>query len=542
MTGHGQPEGGTNVGPASLSERVLREIFFPPFQAAVQRGGAFNVMPSYNEIDGVPSHANRWLLTHVLREEMGFKGAVVSDYWGIHDLERLHHIEPDLTGAAVRALKAGVDFDAPDGNAYAKLPEALAAGRVTQAEIDTAVKRMLRMKFLAGLFENPYADAKYAEAITDNAEARALATEAARRSVILLKNDGTLPLHADALKTLAVIGPNAAVAQLGGYSNVPRHTVSPLDGIKAKLGSRVRVVTAEGVRLTDKGDWNADEVVLADPAENRRRIQEAVQVAQGADAVVLLIGGSAATSREAWADNHLGDTTSLELVGEQNELARAMFALGKPVVVVLINGRPQAVTEVAARANALLEGWYLGQEGGTALADILFGDANPGGKLPVTIPRSVGQLPLVYNEKPSAHRGYLFDSREPLFPFGFGLSYTTFEIGAPQLSATQIPANGSVTVTVNVRNTGKVAGDEVVQLYLRDVVSSVTRPMKELRGFKRVTLAPGASTTVTFTLDSNALALWDKDMKHVVEPGEFQVMVGPSSSNLKSASFNVTRS
>jgi beta-glucosidase len=541
MTGHGQPEGGTNVGPASISERVLREIFFPPFEAAV-RAGALNVMASYNEIDGVPSHANGWLLDHVLRQEMGFKGAVVSDYWGIDDLERLHHVEPDLTSAAVRALKAGVDFDTPDGNAYAKLPEALAQGRVTQAEIDTAVRRMLRMKFLAGLFENPYADAKYAETITDNAEARAVATEAARRSVVLLKNDGTLPLHAEALETLAVIGPNAAVARLGGYSNVPRHAVSPLDGIKAKLGNRVRVVTAEGVRLTDKGDWNADEVVLADPQENRRRIQEAVQVAQGADAIVLAIGGSAATSREAWADNHLGDTTSLELVGEQNELARALFALGKPVVVVLINGRPQAVTEIAARANALLEGWYLGQEGGTALADILFGDANPGGKLPVTLPRSVGQLPLVYNEKPSAHRGYLFDSRDPLFPFGFGLSYTTFEIGAPQLSATQIPVNGSVTVTVSVRNTGKVAGDEVVQLYLRDVVSSVTRPLKELRGFKRVTLAPGAGTTVTFTLDSNALALWDANMKRVVEPGEFHVMVGPNSTQLQSASFVVTRS
>jgi beta-glucosidase len=540
MTGHGQPEGGTNVGPASISERVLREIFFPPFQAAIQRAGALSVMPSYNEIDGVPSHGNGWLLTRILREEMGFKGAVASDYWGIDDLERLHHVEPDLTSAAVRALKAGVDFDLPDGNAFAKLPEALKAGRVTQAEIDTAVRRMLRLKFLAGLFESPYADAKAAEAITDNAEARALAEEAARRAVVLLKNDGTLPLRADALKTLAVIGPNAAVAQLGGYSNVPRRAISVLEGIRTKLGNRARVVTAEGVRLTDKGDWNADEVVLADPEANRGRIAEAVQVAQGADAIVLVVGGSAATSREAWADNHLGDTTSLELVGEQNELARAMFALGKPCVVVLLNGRPHSVTEIAERANALIEGWYLGQEGGTAMADILFGDANPGGKLPITIPRSVGQLPLTYNEKPSAHRGYLFASREPLFPFGFGLSYTTFEIGEPRLSASQIGMAGSVTVDVSVRNTGKVAGDEVVQLYLRDVVSSVTRPLKELRGFKRVTLAPGASTNVSFTLDSTAFAMWDKDMKHVVEPGEFKIMVGPSSTQLKSVSLQVS--
>jgi beta-glucosidase len=541
MTGHGQPEGGTNVAPASISERVLRTTFFPPFQAAIQRAGALHVMPSYNEIDGVPSHANRWLLTHILREEMGFKGSVVSDYWGIEQMETIHHIEPDALSAGVRALKAGVDFDLPNGEAYTKLPEALAAGRVTQAEIDAAVRRMLRIKFLAGLFENPYADAKYAQSITDNAEARALAEEAARRAAILLKNDGTLPLRANSLKTLAVIGPNAAVVELGGYSNVPAHSVSILDGIRTKLGNRVRVVTAEGVRITDKGDWYEDEVVLADPAANRRRIAEAVQVAQGADAIVLVVGGNGATSREGWdAATHLGDAASLDLVGEQNELARAMFALGKPVVVVLINGRPQSVVEIANRANALIEGWYLGQEGGTAMADILFGDANPGGKLPLTIPRSVGQVPITYNEKPSSRRGYLFESREPLFPFGFGLSYTTFDIGAPRLSASRIRTDGSVTVNVDVRNTGKMAGDEVVQLYIRDGVSSVTRPVKELKGFRRVTLAPGAATTVSFTLDRNAFALWDKDMHYTVEPGEFHIMAGPNSVDLKSVSLDVT--
>ena len=233
----------------------------------------------------------------------------------------------------------------------------------------------------------------------------------------------------------------------------------------------------------------------------------------------------------------MGDATSLDLVGEQNELARAMFALGKPVVVVLINGRPYSVNEIAARANALVEGWYLGQEGGTAMADILFGDANPGGKLPVTIARSVGQLPMFYNQKPSAHRGYIFDSKEPLFPFGFGLSYTTFDIGAPQLSADHIGVDGSVKVGVEVRNTGKVTGDQVVQLYVRDVVSSVTRPVKELKGFRRVTLAPGAATRVEFTLDREAFALWDKDMKRVVEPGEFTIFAGPNSVELKPATL-----
>jgi beta-glucosidase len=540
MTGHGQPEAGTNVGPASISERVLREVFFPPFETVVKRTNIMSVMPSYNEIDGMPSHANHWLLTRILRQEMGFKGAVASDYWGIAQLQELHHVEPDLTGAAVRALNAGVDFDLPNGNAYEKLPEALAAGRVTQAQIDEAVRRMLRLKFLAGLFENPYGDVKTAQAITDNAEARAVAEEAARRAAILLKNDGTLPLRADALKTIAVIGPNAAVAEIGGYSNVPSHAISLLDGIRAKAGSRVKVVTAEGVKITDKGDWHGDEVVLADPAQNRTRIQEAVQVAREADVIVLAVGGNGATSREAWADNHLGDRSTLDLVGEQNELARAMFALGKPVIVVLIHGRPNSVVEIAEKANAIVEAWYPGQEGGTALAAILFGDANPGGKLPITIPRNVGQVPYAYNTKPSARRGYLFDNKEPLFPFGFGLSYTTFEIGAPTLSASKIGKDAAVTVKVDVRNTGKVAGDEVVQLYVRDLVSSVTRPVKELRGFKRVTLAPGAAATVEFKLDAGALSFWDKDMKRVVEPGTFEVMVGADSVKLKTVTLDVT--
>jgi beta-glucosidase len=537
MTGHGQPESGTNVGPANISERILREVFFPPFIQAVKRGHAQAVMPSYNEIDGIPSHANRWLLGDILRGEMGFDGVVVSDYWGILDLARLHHVEPDAMMAGVRALTAGVDVDFPDGDSYDKLPQALKAGLVTQQQIDTAVRRVLRMKFLAGLFENPYADADAAVKITNNAEARALATEAARKVVVLLKNDGTLPLRMGSLKTLAVIGPNAASEQIGGYSDVPKHVVTMLEGIQKKVGDKVKVVHAEGVRITDQGDWWMDEVKLAKPEENRARIADAVKVAKDADAILLFVGGNASVSREAWDYNHMGDSTSLDLVGEQNELARAMFALGKPVVVVLINGRPYSVNEIAARANALVEGWYLGQEGGTAMADVLFGDANPGGKLPVTVARSVGQLPMYYNQKPSAHRGYIFDSKEPLFPFGFGLSYTTFEIGAPQLSAEKIGVDGSVKVTVDLRNTGKMAGDEVVQLYVRDVVSSVTRPVKELKGFKRVTLAPGAATSVEFTLDREAFALWDKNMKRVVEPGEFTIYSGSNSADLKSATL-----
>jgi len=540
MTGHGQPEGGTNVGPASISERTLREVFFPPFAAAIHSAHALNVMPSYNEIDGIPSHGNYWLLHDILRGEMGFTGAVVSDYEGIEQLVTLHHVEPDFLHAAARAMHAGVDSDLPDGAAYAKLPEALSKGLVTQEQIDTAVRRMLRMKFLAGLFENPYADAKAAQAITNNPEARALAVQAARETTVLLKNDGLLPLNTS-MRTLAVIGPNAARVDLGGYSNVPNHTVSLLDGIKTKVGSRVKVVSAEGVRITDKGDWYSDAVQLADREANLARIKEAVEVAKGADEIVLAIGSSSAVSREGWDQaTHLGDRADLGLIAQQNELAQAIFALGKPVVVVLINGAPLSIPEVADKANALLEAWYPGQEGGTALADILFGDANPGGKLPLTIARSLGQLPMYYNQKPTAHRGYLFDTTKPLFPFGFGLSYTTFEIGAPRLSATRINPDQTVTVSVEVRNTGKVAGDEVVQLYLHDVVSSVTRPIEELKGFRRVTLAPGESKSVQFTLDREAFALWNQEMKRVVEPGAFEIMVGPNSVDLKTATLEVT--
>jgi beta-glucosidase len=539
MTGHGQPESGTNIGPANISERILREVFFPPFQAAIERGNAQAVMPSYNEIDGLPSHANRWLLRDVLRGEMKFNGLVTSDYFAIKELIDVHHTTTDPMSAAVRALKAGVDADLPNGESYPLLIDALKKGLITQEEIDAPVRRMLRLKFDAGLFEQPYADAKYAEQITDNAEARALALEAARKSVVLLKNDGALPLKRTSLRKLAVIGPNAAHADMGGYSNVPRHAVSVLDGIRTKVGKDIEIVTHEGVRLTEKGDWHEDEVVFADPVQNRARIKEAVGVAQGADAVVLVIGGSSVIFREAWAKNHLGDRPDLGLFGEQGELAQAMFALGKPVVVVLINGQPLSIPEVAAKANAIVEGWYLGQEGGTAMADILFGDANPGGKLPVTVARSVGHLPVFYNAKPSARRGYVAESTGPLFPFGFGLSYTSFDISAPKLASSRIDPSGSVKLAVDVRNTGNVRGDEVVQIYVRDVASSVTRPLKELKAFQRVTLEPGASTTVEFTLDKKAFAFWNEDMQYVVEPGEFQIMSGPDSVNLKSTKLEI---
>jgi beta-glucosidase len=541
MAGYGVPEAGTNVGPAEITRRTLLQMYLPAFHAAIREADAQVVMASYNEIGGIPSHANRWMLTDLLRHQWGFKGVVLSDYEGIEQLMSLHHVAGNLTDAAAMSLRAGVDDDMPDGEAFAHLPQALAQGKVTQAQIDTAVRRVLRLKFLAGLFEHPYADAAYARKITDDAQARALAVKAAQESIILLKNDGTLPLDAHRIRTLAVIGPNAAVARLGGYSNVPAHSVSILQGIRNLVGHRVRVVYARGVRLVAKGDQYTDQVVLPTPAQNLERIRQAVRVARTADEIVLAIGTRGALCREGWADNHLGDRDSLRLIDQQQQLADAMFALGKPVVVVLINGCPLAVNTIAKKANALIEGWYLGQEGGTAMADVLFGKTDPGGKLPVTIPRSVGFVPYNYDEKPSAHRGYQFADNSPLFPFGYGLSYTTFDVGRPVLSAASIPSHGTVTVTVPVRNTGKVAGDEVVQLYVHELVTSVTEPTKVLRGFRRVSLAPGASTDVRFELGWHDFAIWDENMHHLVEPGTVQIMAGPDSAHLQTATLQVTR-
>jgi beta-glucosidase len=540
LTGHCQPESGTNTGPANISERVLREYFFPPFEQVVRLTGIQAVMASYNEIDGVPSHANKWLLGDVLRGEWGYSGAVVSDYYAIDELVGRHNVAKDKTEAALMALSAGVDTDLPSGGTYSTLFDSVRKGRVPEAAVDQAVRRMLALKFRAGLFENPYADAEAAVKITNNAEAVTLARTSAQRSMVLLKNDGVLPLSLGSKPpTIAVIGPSAAVARLGGYYGLPPVTVSILEGIKAKVGNRANIVFAQGVKITEGDDWWADEVKLADPAVNRKLIAEVVEAARKVDQIILTLGDTEQTSREGWAESHLGDRSSLDLVGEQQELFDALKALGKPITVVLINGRPPSINKISEQANAIVEGWYLGEQGGNAVADVLLGDVNPGGKLPVTFARNAGQLPFFYNHKPSARRGYLFDNKEALYPFGHGLSYTSFEIGAPTLSSAKIAPNGKVTVTVNVRNTGKRVGDETVQIYVRDKVSSVTRSVKDLRAFKRITLAAGASQNVSFTLDEQAFRMWNDKMERVVEPGEFEIMAGNSSANVKSVTLTV---
>ncbi|HEX5834464.1 MAG TPA: glycoside hydrolase family 3 N-terminal domain-containing protein [Pyrinomonadaceae bacterium] len=540
---HGQPESGTNIGPVNFSERTLREYFLPSFKAAVVEAGIMSVMPSYNEIDGVPSHANKWLLQTLLRDEWGFKGHVVSDYYAIPQMQDLHRLTSDKPTTAKLAIEAGVDTELPDPDAFPTLLQLVKAGQVSEATLNEAVARNLRAKFLLGLFENPYVDVERAARVTNSSEHRALAAEAARRSITLLKNENNLlPLNLSGLKSIAVIGPNAAQVHLGGYSDDPKRGVSVLQGIKDKVGDRVKVVYAEGCKITKEGgDWFADTAHLSDPADDQKLIGEAVSVARTADVALLVLGGNEDTNKEGWADNHLGDRDSLELVGRQNDLVKAVLETGKPVVVLLINSGPLSINYIAENVPAILEGFYLGQETGVGVADVLFGDYNPAGKLTISFPRSVGQLPLFYNRKPTARRGYLFANKEPLFPFGFGLSYTTFAYSNLKINPAKIGPADNATVSVTITNTGKRAGDEIVQLYIRDLVSSVTRPIMELKDFRRISLAPGESKTVEFVLTPDKLSFLDLNLKSVVEPGWFDVMVGTSSVKHETVKLEVIR-
>jgi beta-glucosidase len=538
FTAHGTPEGGRNTAPGNYSPHVVREVFLPPFEAAVREAGVATVMASYNELDGLPSHANHWLLTDLLRGEYGFPGLVVSDYFGVAELERKHHVVADLPASGRKALEAGVDLEVPEAEGFKTLVADQKAGRVSQASIDRAVARVLRAKFLLGLFEHPYVDPKLeGERPAD----RALARQAADEAIVLLKNSGNLlPLDAARLKTIAVIGPNAATVRLGGYSGVPDRPVSVVDGLRAKLGDKVKVVTAPGCGLTtgNRG-WSDDLVTLPDPREDAHQTVEAAKLAATADVVLLVLGQNEQLSREGWADNHVGDRMTLDLPGKQMELARAVLATGKPTVLLLIHGSPLSINELARTVPAILDGFYLGEETGDAVADVLFGDVSPSGKLPLSTPRSVGTIPAYYNYKPSARRLYLFEEPGPLWAFGSGLSYTTFGYDKLAVKPERIAPDGHTTVSVTVTNTGKRAADEVVQLYIHDLVSSITRPVQELKGFRRIHLKPGEAKRVEMPLGFDELSFFDEHGKRVVEPGRFEVMVGGSSTDVKKTNLDV---
>jgi len=532
---HGQPESGTNCAPVNVSERLLRDTFLFPFKEVIKKAQVVSVMPSYNEIDGIPSHANKWLLRDVLRNEWGFKGFVVSDYYAVTELNLREEaisnsVARDKDEAAILAVEAGVNIELPDPDCYPNLVQLVRDGKVDEALLDELIAPMLQYKFELGLFEDPYVDAELIDYEIRLENERELALDAAHQTITLLKNnDNLLPLIPNKKQKIAVIGPNADRILLGGYSGKPVYNSTVLEGIKEKAGNNVEVLYSEGCRLTIGGSWNDDEVIFADPEENKALIAEAVKVAEKADIVILVVGDNEQTSREAWNINHMGDRANLELFGMQNELVQEIHKTGKPIVGVVFNGRPISINFMKKNIPAIIECWYLGQESGRAVADVIFGAYNPGGKLPISVPISAGHVPCFYNYKPAARRGYLGDEINPLFAFGYGLSYTTFLFNNIRLEKSIISTNESTKVFVDITNTGKVQGDEIVQLYIRDVFSSVTRPIKELKGFKRINLQPGETKTVELNIYPEHLAFTDIDKNFTVEPGDFEIMIGNSS-------------
>lgn len=546
FVGYGSSEGGRNAGPVHMGRRELLEVDLLPFRKAVEAGAA-SIMPAYNEIDGVPCTTNQELLEDVLRNDWGFDGMVITDCGAIDMLASGHDVAADGRDAAVQAIRAGIDMEM-SGEMFGKhLVKAVHAGQLEEEVLDRAVRRVLTLKFRLGLFESPYADPDRAEQVIGSAEHVELARKLAGEGIVLLKNEGVLPLAPGAGK-IAVIGPNADVGynQLGDYTSPqPRDKVTTvLGGIRTKLADTPeQVLYAPGCRI--KGD-------------SREGFEFALSTAEQADTVVMVVGGSSArdfgegsidlktgaskVTGNSESDMDCGegiDRLSLSLSGVQLELIQEIHKLGKPLVVVYINGRPIAEPWIDEHADAILEAWYPGQEGGHAVADILFGDVNPSGRLTVSIPKHVGQLPVYYNGKRSRGKRYLEVDSQPRYPFGFGLSYTEFTYDKLSVSSDSIHKNEEVQVRVEVKNTGQRAGAEVVQLYVTDVASTVTRPGKELKGFRKVFLQPGESKTVEFTVGPEQLQYIGANYEPVVEPGEFQVHVGKHVNELLSANFIV---
>lgn len=550
FVGYGAPEGGMNWAPAHIGARELREVYLHPFEAAVVEGGVRSVMNGYHELDGVPCAANGQLMNGLLRDTWGFDGIIVSDYFAVDQLNVYHRLAADKVEAAAVALTAGIDTELPSTDCYGKpLAKAVEDGLIAMETVDEAVRRTLRLKFELGLFESPYVDESAAEATTS--AQRDLAGEVARKSIVLLSNDGTLPLAPEA--NIAVIGPNADNARnlFGDYS-YPAHiesllemrdkhnvfeipipddvgfkeitdeTSSILDALRSEFGDSVTY--AKGCSVND-----SDTTGFA----------EAVRLARAADVVILMVGDKAGLTRDCTSGEGR-DRSSLDLPGVQEDLVRAVIETGTPVVTVLVVGRPCGSEFLHQNSSAVVLAWLPGEEGGAAVADVIAGRFNPGGKLPMTFPRTVGQVPIYYGHKISGGRShwqgdYVDGPTSPLYPFGFGLSYTTFDIDDAEIETPSIGEGESVRVRVSLRNIGEMAGEEVVQVYVRDSEASVTRPVLELKSFARVGLDAGRSMTVQFEVPIGQLGFYDQDLQYVVEDGEIEVLVGTSSADLVSA-------
>jgi beta-glucosidase len=534
--GQSQPVSGLERGAMEISERMLREVFLPPWVAGIKKAGARGVMATYPEIDSVPTHSSDWILTHILREELGFQGLVLGEGGGVSTLV-YEHVANDQKEAGQLALRAGLDVGISYEAGYmGPLLESVEEGKASMEDINRSVRRVLRQKFDLGLFDHPYVDVDRAVQVTHSGPHVDLSLQAARESIVLLKNDGVLPLKKD-LRSIAVIGPNAddVINQLGDYAphSVLQEVVTVLGGVKRAVSPQTKVVYARGcdVAKPDKSGF-----------------AEAVRAASGADAAIVVVGENGRADKGQATDGEGFDVASLDLSGVQEDLVKAAYETGKPTIVVMINGRPLSVRWIAEKIPGLVEAWLPGERGGIAVAEILFGDYNPSGRLSITVPRSVGQLPAYYNYKPSKEywigegwgRRYVDMPASPLYDFGYGLSYTKFDYSNLRISPKTTGTQGEVKVIADLRNSGDRAGEEVAQLYIRDVVASVSRPVKELRGFEKVSLKPGESKTVEFLLTREDLTMLDRSLKPVVEPGTFRVMVGHSSADIRlSGEFEV---
>ncbi|MGA8530225.1 MAG: glycoside hydrolase family 3 N-terminal domain-containing protein [Acidobacteriaceae bacterium] len=513
FAGHGSPEGGTNTSPVHMGERELRTMMLPPFAEAIREGHAMAVMAAYHEIDGIPITDDPFLLKTILRQEWGFRGFVLSDLGAIERLYSAHHVAATPQDAACMAIGSGVDmqfYDFSHAVFQNALMQCVQNHSLPLADVDRAVRSVLRVKFDLGLFDHPFVDTGLQAKVWRSPQHLALSLQSARESMTLLKNDGSLLPLAKSTKRIAVIGPNAAVARYGDYED-------------EKNGERISIL--EGIR-----DLLPGSSVSFDPGSN---IPAAVEAAARADVVILALGERLGISGEGF------DRSCLDLPGNQEQLLEAVVGTGKPVVLVLENGRPLTIDWAEQHVPAILEAWYPGEFGGRAVAETLFGDNNPGGKLTISFPRSVGQLPDFYNADPSRVWKYIDSSGKPLFPFGFGLSYTTFRYDRLQVQAPAPGSHGDVRVTVDVTNTGERAGDEVAQLYVRENVSSVETPERALKGFSRIHLQPGESRTVTFLVPQEQLAVWNAEKKWAVEAGRYTVWAGGSSRAILSTEFNL---
>lgn len=547
FAGYSVPAAGINLAPASLGEREMRTLHLYPFEKVVKEANVYSVMPSYNETDGIPAHANHHLLTDILRDEWGFEGYVFSDYGGASHLTHFHKTAADKKEAAYQAFTAGLDLEAARPDIYPHIAELVKEGRLSEADVDVAVRRILKAKFRSGVFDKKYADVKNIKKNVHTPEHIALAKTIADESIVLLQNkNNILPLDPAKIKSIAVVGPNANQVQYGDYSYTRdnKSGVTVLQGITDLVGDKVKVNYAKGCGISSLDTTG---------------IAEAVEAAKESDVVVAVLGETSVIlsglgwgrgpgemeADDAFTTGEGYDITDINPIGVQRQLLEALKATGKPMVLVLVHGRPWSIGWEKDNMDAILEAWYPGEQGGNSVADIIFGKVNPSGRLNATFPQSTGHIPVAYDYKPSAKgincepgtpekpgRDYVFSSPDPVFPFGHGLSYTDFEYGDMQISGDTF-GNEGITVSVNVKNTGSVPGKEVVQLYVNDKISSVTTPVKALKGFSKISLAPGESRRVSFTVAPEDLGLWNRDMKYVTEPGEFDFMFGKSSEDIQ---------